>query len=172
MRRCFVLTIIGPDRPGLVESLSDVIVNHEGNWLESRMAHLAGQFAGLLLVTIPAERVEAWTAALDSLAGQGVRIVVQGGEESAAPARTLWLDVVGHDRPGIVRELARALRQRDVNVEELTSETYSAPMSGEALFKARLQLGVPADGDLDELHQALDALAKQLSLDLTYEPVE
>ncbi len=169
MRRCFVLTIIGPDRRGLVESLSDVIASHEGNWLESRMASLAGEFAGLLLVTIPADRVEAWSAAIDALQGQGVRIVVEPGEQTPAPERLVGVEVVGHDRPGIVRELARALRQRDINVEELTSETYSAPMTGEPLFKARLQLGVPADADLNELHEALDALAEQLSLDLSYE---
>jgi len=53
-----VLTVIGPDRPGLVESLSQAIAQQEGNWLESRMARMAGQFAGILRVNIEEERAE------------------------------------------------------------------------------------------------------------------
>ena len=48
-----VLTLIGSDRPGLVEAVAEVIAGHGGNWLESRMAHLAGKFAGILRVEIP-----------------------------------------------------------------------------------------------------------------------
>ena len=46
MKISMVMTLIGKDRPGLVESLSRTVEEHGGNWEESRMAHLAGQFAG------------------------------------------------------------------------------------------------------------------------------
>src|SRR2546421_8836268 len=74
-----VLTLIGPDRPGLVESVAARVAAHGGNWLESRMAHLAGQFAGILRVEVPAERLSELRAALLELEAQGLRIVAQGG---------------------------------------------------------------------------------------------
>ncbi|MEX0886089.1 MAG: ACT domain-containing protein [Phycisphaeraceae bacterium] len=170
MHTSLVLTIIGPDRHGLVEALSDTIAAHDGNWLESRMANLAGQFAGLLLITVPAAQAAPLREALQAMESQGLRIVVESGDSPAAEAtRILHLELVGHDRPGIVRELARALRARRINVEELDSECYSAPMSGEQLFRARLELSVPTDADLNELHQTLEKLAEQLSLELTYD---
>ena len=52
METYLVLTVIGDDRPGLVEALAETIAAHEGNWLESRMSHLAGKFAGLLRVSV------------------------------------------------------------------------------------------------------------------------
>jgi len=63
----FVLTIIGPDKPGLVERLSDTVTEHGGNWLESRMAHLGGQFAGILRVSVPESQANDLRAALERL---------------------------------------------------------------------------------------------------------
>ncbi|MEX1017071.1 MAG: ACT domain-containing protein [Phycisphaeraceae bacterium] len=168
MYTSFVLTVVGPDRPGLVESLSETIAVHQGNWVESRMATVAGQFAGLVWLSVPSEQAQALEAALHDLESRGLRVVVRSGEPATPePARVMRLELVGHDRPGIVRDLARALSQRGINVEELTSESYSAPMSGEPLFKARLELGIPPEADMSELHKALEALSEQLCLDLT-----
>ena len=63
-----VITVIGDDQPGLVEQLSTTISGHGGNWLESSMSHLAGKFAGILKVAVPAARAEELKAALGSLA--------------------------------------------------------------------------------------------------------
>ena len=54
-----MLTVIGPDRPGLVEAIAAVIARHGANWEESRMAQLGGQFAGMLRVTAPEETQDA-----------------------------------------------------------------------------------------------------------------
>lgn len=50
-----VLTVIATDHPGLVERIAQCIASHGGNWLESRMSRMAGQFAGILRVAVPAE---------------------------------------------------------------------------------------------------------------------
>jgi glycine cleavage system regulatory protein len=170
MYKSLVLTIIGPDRRGLVERLSETIAAYDGNWVESRMATLAGQFAGLLWVMVPAEQGQPLEQALKSLESEGLRVVVESGEDQTpAPPRSLRLELVGHDRPGIVRDLSRALRLRNINVEELASECYSAPMSGERLFRARVDLGVPGGTDMNELLKALEDLAEQLALDASFE---
>ena len=50
-----VLTVIAKDQPGLVERLAQCVADHGGNWLESRMSRMAGQFAGILRVAVPAK---------------------------------------------------------------------------------------------------------------------
>ena len=161
-----VMTVIGPDRPGLVEELSAVISGHGGNWLESRMAQLAGQFAGILRVEAPADSAPALTQAL--LGIDGLTITLAGADTTAAaddPTATR-LDVVGQDRPGIVREIARAVAARGVNVEELHTACESAPMSAEPLFRARARLRVPAEVRFEDLRADLESLSSDLMVDI------
>jgi glycine cleavage system regulatory protein len=77
MPTSLVLTVLGEDRPGLVEALSHIIAAHEGNWLESRMAHLAGQFAGILRASVPEGNATALLTALQGLAEHGLQVVVR-----------------------------------------------------------------------------------------------
>lgn len=167
------MTIIGRDRPGLVETVASLVASHGGNWLESRMARLGGHFAGILRVEVPQASLSALTQALNGLAAHGLTVVVHPDHPEPAPlnGRFSALEIVGHDRPGIVREIARALASRDVNVEELETECLSAAMSGEAIFKARAKINVPPDCDLAALRQHLEKLAEDLIVDLTFEPL-
>ncbi len=161
MPQFLILTVIGDDRPGLVGELSAAISAHEGNWLESSMSRLAGKFAGIVKVAVPDGHASALKAALAGLSGLKVSC-----ESSAADApikgRRLKLSLVGHDRIGIVREVAAVLARHAVNVEELETHTSSAPMSAAMLFHAQADL--LAGPDLDAL--ALAADLEQISNDL------
>jgi glycine cleavage system regulatory protein len=163
-----VLTLIGPDRPGLVEVLSRTVADHGANWLESRMAHLAGHFAGMVRVSVPAQRADELASALRAL--EDLRVQVETA--SAAPGAdepAVVLELLGQDRPGIVREVSHALATRGVNVEELETQCESAPMSGEALFRARARLRLPSDLPLDALRETLEKLADELMVDVALE---
>jgi glycine cleavage system regulatory protein len=172
MRRSLVLTLLGPDRPGLVEALAALIARHGGNWLESRMASLAGEFAGLLRVEVDAADAPALESALRSLeADQGLAILVKEGRQTAPPhGPLLALELVGNDRPGIVREISQALAAKGVNVEELETECVSAPMTGETLFRARALLRLPRGASESELKARVEAIAEDLMVDVTLEP--
>ena len=100
-----VLTLLGPDRPGIVEAIAEPIARHGGNWLESRMAHLAGKFAGILRIEVPAGHEAALVAALRGLEAAGLKLTIDAGPSAAGlpGARPFVLDLVGLDRPGIVR---------------------------------------------------------------------
>ena len=163
-----VLTLIGPDRPGLVEAVSEVVASHGGNWLESRMAHLAGKFAGILRVEIPPDKSEALLAALAKLESRGLRIVGEPSGEAghATAGRTLDLELVGLDRPGIVREVSQLLANSGANVEELSTDRGSAPMSGEMLFSVKSRVRLPSDADLTALRSALEKLASDLMVEI------
>ncbi|MGD0537414.1 MAG: ACT domain-containing protein [Verrucomicrobiota bacterium] len=173
MQAPLVMTVIGRDRPGLVEVVARLVAAHGGNWLESRMCRLGGEFAGILRVQVPADREAALIAALTNLAAEGLTVVAHRDQPTVAasgPAAAV-IELVGQDRPGIVREISAELARHGVNVEELVTECSSAPMSGEPLFKARATLGLPAGCDLAALRTGLEKIAADLLVDVTLEPL-
>lgn len=169
MLTSLVVTVIAPDKPGLVEALAETIASHGANWLESRMAHLAGQFAGILRVEVPATAAQALIDDLNALADRGLRVMIQTAEGGGAPdegARIVKLELVGQDREGIVRDISKALASLGVNVEELTTERTSAPMSAEMLFKAEARLRIPDTLHLDHLREMLERLGHDMMVEI------
>jgi glycine cleavage system regulatory protein len=165
-----VMTVIGPDRTGLVESLARLVAEHDGNWLESRMCRLGGEFAGILRVQLPVARRAAFEQALARLADLSVVVRADEPPTTAAQPQVASLEVIGPDRPGIVREISHALAAQGVNVEELTTECSSAPMSGEALFQARAKLRLPDGVTLAALRQSLEHAAAEIGVEFTLMP--
>ena len=169
MQQSLVMTLIGRDRPGLVETVSAIVEEHGGNWEESRMVQLAGEFAGLLRVQAPAAGLGELERALRGLEGVSV-IVARALDEPELPdTRFLELEVVGQDHRGIVHGLAATLAERGVNVEELETQVIDAPMSGEQLFQARARLRAPAALTIEELRSDLERLAADLIVEVRLE---
>ena len=168
MRVSLVLTVIGEDRPGIVEHLSQIVAGSEGNWEESRMSRLAGKFAGILQISVDKSRADQLAQALAALEQKGLRVVVEKSDvEENTQYNALSLELVGNDHPGIVRDIAHALAMRGVNIEELETEVSSAPMSGGELFRARAQLRTPAGVGSAELRAVLEGLADDLMVDIS-----
>ena len=162
-----VLTVLAPDKPGRVERIAQCIAEQGGNWLESRLMRLAGQFAGILRVGVPAEAHDALLAALQALASQGIRVLVaEAGIEQSCTWKPIAMELVGNDRPGIVRDITRLLSEQGVNVERLVTEVRPAPMSSESLFHADALLAVPLTLSLASLQARLESLADDLMVEL------
>jgi glycine cleavage system regulatory protein len=171
MQHSLVMTIVGPDRPGLVDSVATLVAEHKGNWLESRMSRLGGQFAGILRVEVPSGSETALVAALKKLDSRGLAVVITPDTSTPAAERSAGrlsvLEVVGQDRPGIVSQIARVLASYGVNVEELLTECSSAAMSGETLFKARAKLSIPDNCDAGEIRRKLEKIAEDLIVEIS-----
>ncbi len=165
-----VMTVISPDRTGLVESIARAVAENGGNWLESRMCRLGGEFAGILRIEIPAEKKSLLLAALQKLQTNDLQILVRDDASASAKfsGKQTTLEIVGSDRPGIVRDITAALARAGVNVEEFTSEISSAPMSGETLFKASARLQLPERCDLAALKKDLEKIAADLLVDVSF----
>lgn len=178
MQKHLVLTLIGPDRPGLVHALSETVAAGGGNWLDARMASLAGQFAGILLVAVDAARSDALLASLRKLetSGQtgGLKLTIAESDgsslgSSGTPERVARLELIGLDRPGIVRDISRAIAARNASITELETEMVSGSFSGEAMFKATALVALPVSVDLGMLRADLEALANELMVDFDLE---
>lgn len=166
--RSLVVTIVGPDQEGIVESLSSAVAEHGATWVESRMALLAGQFAGIFRASVADENIDALRASLQACEGRGLAVVIQDGAGSSDPGeRNLArLELVGGDRPGIVAAVSKALLDVGVNVIELRTECVGAPWSGDTLFKANAVVEVPSGSDLGAIQEALEALASDLMVEI------
>ena len=165
-----ILTVIGDDKPGLVERLATLVADHHGNWLESRMARLAGQFAGILQVQVSPMHREALVEALGRLHDGNLQVTASRLGSSTADAlamQRVTLELVGTDRPGIVQQISRVIAARGVNVEEIETKAESAPMSGETLFRARAILQVPSGVTLLDLQADLEEVSQELMVDIT-----
>ena len=169
MQTPLVMTVIGQDRPGIVDLVASVVTQHQGNWLESRMCRLGGEFAGLLQVEVPNSQLAALKSALEELGNHGLTVVVrvnQANPVQTAPSLTT-LEILGQDRPGIVQQISRCLAIQNINVEEIHSELISAAMSGEELFKARLAIRLPPDCNFNQVRTELEKIASDLFVDIS-----
>ncbi len=171
MKTSVVLTVVSEDRPGIVESLSELLNAHGGNWSESSMLSLAGQFAGILLAELPKDQTADFITKLASLESDGIQVVVReaGSTPPVEDPREFTLDLIGQDRPGIVRDVARILAKHSLNVQELETSCQSASMSAESLFMAHARLLVPDNASAEDLRRELEALANELMVDINLE---
>jgi glycine cleavage system regulatory protein len=176
MKSFLVVTITCPDGPGIVERLTDVVVAHGGNWEESRLARLGGDFAGIAMVSVPSERVDELTAALAALADDEMTVVVKGTLPRTPATReghTLCLlRLEGADHEGIVHELSAHLAKQGINVEAMETEVVAAPMSAAPLFHMDAQLDLPPSLSVDELRENLRFIGEQLGVDIEVTPAQ
>ncbi|MED5411813.1 MAG: ACT domain-containing protein [Pseudomonadota bacterium] len=167
MTTYLVLTAIGEDKPGLVESLAEVIADNSGNWLESSMSQLAGKFAGILRVSVNDSEADQLISALDGISDQLTLVIERANSDVEIESpQTVELNLIGNDRPGIIREFSHALASLSVNVEQLSTECISAPMSSDILFKAKANLKVPVGLELELLQREIERLADDLIVEV------
>ena len=167
MRQNLILTFIGEDKPGLVESISAVIKNHDGNWLESRLSQLAGQFAGIIQIGVDTDQADALINSLQGLKDQGLNIVLKEGAETRDTSIvTHKLTLLGLDRPGIVKDVSSALSDQRINVLELNTNIVKAAMTGEPMFEAEAIVEYAASTDLMVLAEQLESISAELGIDI------
>lgn len=166
MTQHLVLTVIGDDRPGLVEALSHVVAEHQGNWSESRMAHLADKFAGIVTVEVPKEHESELIKALQALSSVGLKVSVETASRRAYSDEVVVLSVMGNDRTGIIREVSKALSDLGANVIDLNSFCEPAPMSSEMLFKAEFEITLANGQSIEDLEAAIEDISSDLVVGL------
>ncbi len=161
-----VITLVGRDRPGIVETISAIALNNQGNWQASSLSRMAGQFAGIIEVMLPENAYDKFSAQLHAIPELTVHIE-KGNEQTLADlSQRLTLTVVGNDRPGIVAKLTKLMNQHGVNVLQMESGCESAPNWGSPLFRVQFQLSLPETLEKDTLIDELESIADDLTVDV------
>lgn len=172
MNKTLVITILANDRPGIVNTLSEILMAHQANWIDSRMINLADKFAGLIQISVATEQLQDLKAKLQALNNteEQLSILVEEAkkEGEVATESELSLDLLGADRPGIIDDISGVLAKLKVNIKELKTEQREASMSSEILFYAHLHLGLPEGVSNDDVQDALEALSDQLMVDINF----
>jgi len=169
MNTRIILTVLGSDRPGLTQALADAVLASNGNWLESHLSRLGGKYVGSVLVELGEDKVEGLEALVQRIDPDGLQVaLVPAGEDPQAGTSSLEVEIVGQDRPGIVREVTSVLARLGANIEEFESEAEMGAWSGEALFRSRIQLTLPPDVTADEVRQALEAISGEIMVDFVF----
>jgi glycine cleavage system regulatory protein len=162
-----VLTVIGDDRPGLVSALSAPVNAHGASWERSQMSRLAGKFAGIVMVAVADDRVEALVGGLTALRDEGLQVAVERTDQPVQrESRRLHLELLGADHPGIVAEISSSLAAHGVSIEDLSTDVREAPMAGGMLFEATAVLEAPAATSIETLRSVLERLADELMVEI------
>ena len=170
MKSKMILSVIGSDKPGLTQALAETVQEAGGNWLESHLSHRGGKFVGAVLVEIAADRVRSLEQAIRQVDAAGLHVsVVAADDNPPQPNRdTLKIELVGQDRPGIVREVTAALAPLGVNIEDLVTGTENSAWSGDRLFRATAKLTLPPGLSLTQVQDALEGISAEIMVDLTF----
>ncbi|HZW31633.1 MAG TPA: ACT domain-containing protein [Isosphaeraceae bacterium] len=174
MRSNFVLTLTGPDRIGIVDTVTRLLLDRGGNVETSRMARLGGEFAILMLVSLPTEQIAGLETDLERLTVQGYKVTTTRAEPTDAQAHPGWLpyrvEVRGADHEGIIQEVAHYLSARGINIESMDSETTPAPISGVPLFAMTAHIVVPPSLSGQGWEAGLADLASRMNLEIQVSP--
>ncbi|MBN1419020.1 MAG: hypothetical protein JXP34_09605 [Planctomycetes bacterium] len=170
MKEFLVLTAVGPDRPGLVDAISEYLLERGANIESSRMAILGGEFAVILLLSADAEaanRIEADRETLAERSGLTISLK-ETTERPPKEVESIPYDIraVSLDHPGIVHVVAHALAQMGINVASLETRTTPAPVTGTPLFSMHLEVEVPVALAGANLRSTLQKIGKDAGIDL------
>ena len=162
-----VVTVMGPDRPGIVSLLSDRAQRYGANWAASRLANLAGEFAGMVHFEVPRENADALANALRGLESSGLRVNIAKSDGAGVPAglRGVELELVGDDRVGIVSNLTRMLAARGISIENIHTEIVGGK-TAKPTFKVAAHLLVPVSLSLEDLEREIGVLANEMMVDI------
>ena len=165
--KSFLISVLGDDKPGLVDGLSKIIVSSDGDWIESRMSSFEGKFAGILKVNVPSKNAAKLKKALVS-SSLGLQIAC---EETVpleqANFKSYNIELIGQNHVGIINKLSHVLaNDLQSNVEELKTEIIDASMSGEQLFKAQITLHLPVSMDESLIRDKLEKIADEMMVEI------
>ena len=174
MKSYLVVTLTCADRPGIVDQITEVISAYAANWEESRMAHLGGEFAGIVKISVPSENAERLSEALQALESDEMAVVVKATHVAPVESRSghaiYKLTLTGADHEGIVHSVSHYLASQGINVEEMETKVVPAPITATPLFQMQAQIKVPQRLSLSELGSNLEQLAHELGVDIDIGP--
>jgi glycine cleavage system regulatory protein len=156
-----IITLFAKDRPGIIRSLSDTVLANKGNWLESSLSRLCGQFTGIVHIAVESGNKAALIAGFEAMSKDGVNVTVQNIEVNG-----LQILVEANDRPGIVKEITEALAAENINVDNIDTEVESASMAGYQIFRAHLFLAMPDDLSEDDLEEILEGISDDVMVSI------
>jgi glycine cleavage system transcriptional repressor len=177
MRRHFILTAVGRDRPGIVADLAEMVFELGCNLEDSSMMNLGSEFATMVLLSgqgeDAGERLHLACKHLEYEKGMTIFIKpVEAGASPASPAggRPFRLHTLGEDKAGIVARTARVISQAGGNILQLSSRLRPAASTGTPLYEMEMRFDLPPAADVEGLRRKLAAIEESLHIEIVLSP--
>ncbi len=158
MNREIVVSVVGTNRPGLVDTLSACLLAHGANWTESRMTRMADRFAGVLRVSVSEANAPDLVAALEMISEPGLYVYAEAARTNPTDHQAFRLELTftGRDRPGIVHALTRVLADFGISIDEFETRSQAGHWDDSAMFDGRAMLSAGQLVDVQTLRRALE----------------
>ena len=165
-----VVNIIGPDKRGIVSNITEAVYDHHASIEESRMTRLGGEFAIIMLVSVPADQQETCCLALHEFEAQGLTVTSHetnlSRPEKFQGFVPYEVSVWGADHSGIVHAVAEYLTDQNIQVEDVETHVTKAPITGTPLFSMNAVVQAPPELTLPELREKLEDVGDELGVDI------
>lgn len=167
-----VLCVTGSDRRGILDEVSQLLLQHGLNVVDSRAVMLGGQFALLVLLTGSEVASDESVAALrrqlqDALTAGGLEArLMRVGAAAIEDGAPMQLRVTGRDRAGVLHKISHLLRVLNVNIEGIEVRQGGGKTGAAAGddFELSLLLRVPVQTPRAMLREYLEQLCKELGV--------
>ena len=174
MNKNLVISLIGHDRVGLVEELSKMVVDSHGNIEASRMAHLGGEFATLMFVTLPSEYIGELRLKVNKMTDEGFKVIITETKRPDPSKYTGWLpyqiNVNGADHEGIIHKVSQQIAGFGINIESMETNVVKAPISGTPLFTLTAVVFAPPEQTHHDSIEKLEVVGDELNVDIDILP--
>ena len=173
MLNYIVISALGQDRPGIVKEVSKTILDCGGNITESRMSVLGDEFALMVMVTGADQTIAAVEEALNSLKKKLDLTIIskKTSKRTAQQAKIPYkIEIISMDHPGIVHNVTDYLSAKHINVEELSTNSYSAAHTGTPMFSLDINITIPDNINVSNFKKEFTAFCDELNLDVSLKP--
>jgi glycine cleavage system transcriptional repressor len=164
-----ILTATGPDRPGLVDEVSEFLFDRGANIEDSRMVNLRGQFAMVVLFSgdepVHTKTTSQIGAFAEKLSMHVDLAPVKARDAAPVAAMPYRLTATAMDQAGLVHHISHLLRTQNVNIESMETKLAPAPITGAPMFEMELVMAVPRATAIGKLREEIERLCNELNID-------
>ncbi len=157
MNSQFIISVIGPDLPGILKQLTEVTHDRGGRWMNSKISNMDGRFMALIKIDVPREEQNGLQSALQQL--EEVEVTIH---PLSPPPRHGTVNAAfridAQDQPGLLNDISQLMASHSINIEQLESHRLGVSDTGQNLFTAKLQVTLPTELDPASLARELEAL--------------
>jgi glycine cleavage system transcriptional repressor len=175
MNNYLVITALGQDKPGIIQTLSKKVSESGCNIEDSRMSVLGGEFAVMLLVSGQWNTIAKLEDQLPELEKQLEMTIVSRQTKPrniSTEAMPYAADVISIDNPGIVSQLAEFFSSKKINIKELETTRYAAAHTGTPMFSVHMEIEVPGNTKISGLREEFLDFCDNINLDAVLEPIK
>ncbi|MDP3981258.1 MAG: ACT domain-containing protein [Chlamydiota bacterium] len=177
MKHNIIITAIGKDQPGIVAAVTKVLFEKGCNLEDSSMTILEGEFAMILIVSMP-ETLS--FAVLDKHFDEvrhnlGLSVLLKSMNEEEMRRTpetqiTYMISVYGADQPGIVYHVTKTLADLGINISDVNTQINNDVTP--SVYMMMLEVNISEKEKVDRLQSALEALSKKMSIHVTIHDID